>query len=68
MNKLFSAVKFGTGELGALGHHQFISNQDLSDRLRNGIAPTPYDRSTFYGGNAIGYTVWKPYDEASVAK
>ncbi|WP_197434254.1 hypothetical protein [Agrobacterium vitis] len=67
MNKLFSAVKLGTGELGALGR-QFISNQDLSDRLRNGIALTPYDRSTFYGGNAIGYTVWKPYDEAYVAK
>ncbi|KAI1841098.1 hypothetical protein JX266_012691 [Neoarthrinium moseri] len=37
----------------------FISNPDLVERLKNGLALTPYDRSRFYGpfqDNSIGYT------------
>lgn len=34
----------------------FISNPDPPHRLRNGSPLTPYDRSTFYGGDARGYT------------
>ena len=34
----------------------FISNPDLPERLRSGYQLTPYDRSTFYGGDAKGYT------------
>jgi N-ethylmaleimide reductase len=34
----------------------FISNPDLPERLRRGAALTPYNRATFYGGGAEGYT------------
>lgn len=34
----------------------FISNPDLPRKLREGVALTPYDRSTFYGGGEKGYT------------
>lgn len=34
----------------------FIANPDLPQRLKTGSALTPYDRSTFYGGQARGYT------------
>jgi len=34
----------------------FISNPDLPARLRRGIDLSPYDRATFYGGGAQGYT------------
>jgi N-ethylmaleimide reductase len=34
----------------------FISNPDLPRRLQHGFPLTPYDRATFYGGEAAGYT------------
>ena len=34
----------------------FISNPDLTRRLRTGAALNPPDRNTFYGGGAKGYT------------
>jgi len=34
----------------------FIANPDLPERVRLGAPLNPYDRSTFYGGNARGYT------------
>jgi N-ethylmaleimide reductase len=34
----------------------FISNPDLTRRLREGAPLNPADRSTFYGGGAHGYT------------
>jgi N-ethylmaleimide reductase len=34
----------------------FIANPDLPQRLRLGLPLTPYDRATFYGGDARGYT------------
>lgn len=45
----------------AFGRH-FIANPDLPSRLRTGLPLNPYDRATFYGGDARGYTdypVWK---------
>lgn len=34
----------------------FISNPDLVERIRRGAAFAPYQRATFYGGGAAGYT------------
>lgn len=48
-------VTFGDADLVAFGRH-FISNPDLPERLRQGLPLTRYDRSTFYGGDARGYT------------
>ncbi len=45
----------GVADLIAYGRH-FISNPDLPERFRQGIALSPYDRSTFYGGDSHGYT------------
>ena len=38
----------------AFGRH-FIANPDLPERLRRGVRLNPYDRATFYGGDARGY-------------
>src|ERR1700758_286407 len=48
-------VTFGDADLVAFGRH-FIANPDLPERLRRGLPLTRYDRSTFYGGDARGYT------------
>lgn len=42
----------------------FISNPDLPERVRRDIALTRYDRSTFYGGEAKGYTDYPFAEEA----
>jgi N-ethylmaleimide reductase len=42
----------------------FIANPDLPERLRTGAPLNAYDRATFYGGDARGYT---DYPELSVA-
>lgn len=34
----------------------FIANPDLPERFAAGAALNPYDRKTFYGGSAAGYT------------
>jgi len=49
------AVETGTADAVAFGRF-FISNPDLPKRLEINAALTPYDRATFYGGNAKGYT------------
>lgn len=49
----------GHADMVAFGR-MFISNPDLPHRLRNGSPLTPYDRSTFYGGDARGYTDYAP--------
>ena len=58
-------VTFGDADLVAFGRH-FISNPDLPERLRKGLPLTRYDRSTFYGGDARGYTDY-PVAEAAAA-
>jgi N-ethylmaleimide reductase len=48
-------VRNGDADFVAFGRY-FISNPDLPARLRDGMPLTPYDRATFYGGDARGYT------------
>jgi N-ethylmaleimide reductase len=45
----------------------FISNPDLPRRLQHGFPITPYNRATFYGGEAAGYTDYPVYDELAPA-
>ena len=55
-----AAVAEGTADAIAFGRF-FISNPDLPDRLREGVPFTPYNRKTFYGGEAEGYTDYAPH-------
>ena len=48
-------VAQGRSDAVAFGR-MFISNPDLVSRIQHGDELTPYDRSTFYGGTAVGYT------------
>jgi N-ethylmaleimide reductase len=50
-----AAVASGRAAAVAFGR-TFIANPDLPTRLRLGAPLNPYDRSTFYGGDARGYT------------
>jgi N-ethylmaleimide reductase len=52
----------GHADLVAFGR-MFISNPDLPERLRTGAPLNRYDRSTFYGGDAIGYTDYQSLTE-----
>ncbi len=49
------AVASGSYDLIAFGRW-FLANPDLPDRLREGSVLNVYDRKTFYGGGAQGYT------------
>ncbi len=53
--RALEAVASGLCDLVAFGRH-FISTPDIVQRLRQDVALNPYDRSTFYGGGAAGYT------------
>jgi N-ethylmaleimide reductase len=59
-------IEAGDADLVAFGRH-FISNPDLPRRIRLGQPLNPYDRSTFYGGNAHGYTDYPAYQEKELA-
>jgi N-ethylmaleimide reductase len=59
-------VTFGDADLVAFGRH-FISNPDLPERLRQGLPLTRYERSTFYGGDARGYTDYPTAEAAAAA-
>lgn len=61
-----AVITFGDADLVAFGRH-FISNPDLPERLRRGLPLTHYDRSTFYGGDARGYTDYPTADAAAAA-
>jgi N-ethylmaleimide reductase len=50
-----AAIEKGLADAVAFGR-DFISNPDLPRRLMHGAKLNPYDRSTFYGGGAAGYT------------
>ncbi|MBI1396783.1 MAG: alkene reductase [Betaproteobacteria bacterium] len=52
-------VSRGFADAIAFGR-RFISNPDLPGRLRHGSELAPYDRATFYGGGARGYTDYPP--------
>lgn len=50
-----AAVAEGQADAVAFGR-LFIANPDLAERIRQGAALNPYQRTTFYGGGAKGYT------------
>lgn len=52
----------GDADMVAFGR-AFIANPDLPRRLREGLPLNAYDRDTFYGGNAHGYTDYPFVDE-----
>ena len=56
----------GDADLVAFGRH-FIANPDLPERFRRGLPLNRYDRSTFYGGDARGYTDYPAYGQAQSA-
>lgn len=58
-------VASGDADLVAFGRY-FISNPDLPERIRRALPLTRYDRSTFYGGDARGYTDY-PLAKAAAA-
>jgi N-ethylmaleimide reductase len=57
-----AAIAEGHADAIAFGRI-FISNPDLPRRLREGFPLTPYNRATFYGGEAAGYTDYPVYGE-----
>jgi N-ethylmaleimide reductase len=61
-----AAIAAGHADAIAFGRI-FISNPDLPRRLREGLPLTPYNRATFYGGDAAGYTDYPVYGELEPA-
>lgn len=59
-----AALDAGRADAIAFGR-LFIANPDLPDRARKGLALTPYNRATFYGGGADGYTDYPRADAQS---
>jgi N-ethylmaleimide reductase len=57
-----AAIADGHADAIAFGRI-FISNPDLPRRLQHGFPLTPYNRATFYGGEAAGYTDYPGYGE-----
>jgi len=57
-------VATGRSDAVAFGR-MFISNPDLVERIRTGQAFTPYNRATFYGGGAVGYTDYTALESVS---
>jgi N-ethylmaleimide reductase len=56
-----ASVAKGDASLIAFGRH-FIANPDLPKRIELGLPFNPYDRSTFYGFDARGYTDYPVYE------
>jgi N-ethylmaleimide reductase len=57
-----AAIAAGHADAIAFGRI-FISNPDLPRRLAHGFPLTPYNRATFYGGEAAGYTDYPEHNE-----
>jgi len=57
-----AAIAAGHADAIAFGRI-FISNPDLPRRFELGFPLTPYDRATFYGVGAAGYTDYPVHDE-----
>ena len=53
--KADASLAAGVADAVAFGR-AYISNPDLVERLRDGVPFAGYDRATFYGGGAEGYT------------
>ncbi|MCX4150274.1 MULTISPECIES: alkene reductase [Paraburkholderia] len=60
-----AAIEEGSADAVSFGR-MFISNPDLPRRIRQGATLTPYDRTTFYGGDARGYTDYPTLGELPV--
>jgi N-ethylmaleimide reductase len=56
-----ASIANGDASLIAFGRH-FIANPDLPRRIELGLPLNPYDRSTFYGYTARGYTDYPTYE------
>ncbi len=59
-----AAVESGAADAIAFGK-LFISNPDLVERLRRNAPLNAWDKDTFYGGGAEGYTDYPSLEEAS---
>ena len=59
-------VASGAADLVAFGR-SFIANPDLPQRIRDGLELNPYQRETFYGGDARGYIDY-PFHAARVGE
>jgi N-ethylmaleimide reductase len=57
----------GAADLIAFGK-PFISNPDLVERLKKGAPLTEWDKATFYGGGAKGYTDYPTLEAADAAE
>jgi N-ethylmaleimide reductase len=55
-------IERGDADFVAFGRH-FIANPDLPQRIQKVLPLTPYDRTTFYGGDARGYTDYPDFQE-----
>lgn len=67
-NRDNAEAKVASGDADAIVMGRwFISNPDLPKRLAEGLPLNAYDRSTFYGGNAKGYTDYPFFEEKSSA-
>lgn len=62
-----AAVASGVASLIAFGRH-FIANPDLPKRIELGLPLNHYDRSTFYGFDARGYTDYPTYEASELAQ
>lgn len=60
------AVDTGAADAVAFGV-SFLANPDLVERLRKGASLNAPDRTTFYGGDARGYTDYPAFDVAAAA-
>ena len=60
-----ATVANGDASLIAFGRH-FIANPDLPKRIELGLPLNQYDRSTFYGFDARGYTDYPTYEAHEV--
>ncbi|HKX40936.1 MAG TPA: alkene reductase [Burkholderiaceae bacterium] len=54
-------LRQGEADMVAFGR-LFISNPDLTERIRNGWPLTPYDRQTFYSQGPCGYIDYHAYE------
>lgn len=63
-NSAEAILSIGDADAVAFGR-SFIANPDLPDRLRFGLPLNAYDRSTFYGGDARGYTDYPIHSRAA---
>ena len=61
-----AAIRDGAADLISFAA-LFIANPDLPERIRQGLPLTRYDRSTFYGGDARGYTDYPVAETAAAA-